>query len=195
AFYQRAELHRVLGEFDAAEHAYRQANELGREPQPGLARLRLAQGRAESADAAIRRVLAEADDPITRARLLGPYVEIAPETGEVAAAREATNELASIAAELDAPYLSAIAERAMGAVLLAEGDAEAALGSLRAAWSRWRGLDAPYEAARVRVLIGVACRSLCDDERAEMECDAGRSVVWRPGTAAQAARVRQPVWD
>ena len=49
AYYQRGELHRLRGEFDKAEEAYRQASELGRKPQPGLALLRLAQGDVDAA--------------------------------------------------------------------------------------------------------------------------------------------------
>jgi hypothetical protein len=37
AFYQQAEVHRLRGEFAAAEEAYRAASRLGLEPQPGLA--------------------------------------------------------------------------------------------------------------------------------------------------------------
>ena len=76
ASYLRGELHRLTGEQDDAEDAYRVAREGGRDPQPGVALLRLAQGRTTDADAAIRRALNEAEDPITRIRVLGPYVEI-----------------------------------------------------------------------------------------------------------------------
>ncbi|HZN14740.1 MAG TPA: LuxR C-terminal-related transcriptional regulator [Acidimicrobiales bacterium] len=175
AVYLRAELHRLRGEFDAAEDAYRQANELGRDPQPGLALLRLAQGRLDAADAAIRRVAGEAGDAMTRARVLGPYVEILLASGDVSAARVAADELHSAAEELDAPYVWAVAAHAVGAVLLAENEPAEALGPLRSAWTLWREVDAPYEAARVRVLIALACRALGDDDSAEMELDAARS--------------------
>jgi len=189
AFYQLGELHRMRGEFEKAEATYRRANELGREPQPGLALLRLDQGQAGAADAAIRRVVDEAQDPIARARVLGAYVEIVLAGGEVAAARSAADELSRIAAEMDAPFLRALAERCAGAVLLAEGDARAALRALRQAWSGWRKLDAPYESARVRVLIGVACRALGDDDGADMEFDAARSSFQQLEAAPELARV------
>jgi DNA-binding CsgD family transcriptional regulator len=191
AFYQRAELHRMRGEFEKAEAAYRRANELGREPQPGLALLRLAQGQVGAADVAIRRVVDEAQDPIARARVLGAYVEIVLESGDVAAARTAADELSMIAAEMNAPFLHALAERGAGAVFLAEGDARAALVPLRQAWSGWRKLDAPYEAARVRVLIGLACRALGDDDSADMELDAARSVLQQLDAAPELARVEK----
>lgn len=191
AFYQLAELHRVRGEFEAAEGAYRQGNELGCQPQPGLALLRLAQGQVAPAGAAIRRVLDEADDSIARVRVLGAYVEIVLESGDVAAARAGADELTTIADEIGAPYLRAQAEHCTGAVLLAEGDARAALGSLRAAWTGWRKLEAPYEAAQVRVLIGLACRSLGDYDSAEMELDAARAVFEQLEAAPAVARVEQ----
>ena len=58
--------------------------------------------------------------------------------GDVRAARAAADELAAIAADLDAPLLRAVAAHAAGAVLLAEGDARAALGALRPAWTAWQ---------------------------------------------------------
>jgi DNA-binding NarL/FixJ family response regulator len=189
AFYQRAELHRMRGEVDQAEAAYRRANELGREPQPGLALLRLAQGQSDAADAAIRRVFDEVQDPMARVPVLGAYVEIVLTAGDVAAARAAANELSTIAAEMDAPFVSALAQRCAGAVLLAEGDPRAALGALRSAWSGWRELDAPYEAARVRVLIGLACRALGDDDGGDMELDAARSALQQLDAAPELARV------
>lgn len=174
--YLRGELHLLRGELADAEEAFRSANTLGNDPQPGLALLRLAQGRADVADATIRRVLDEAGDPITRARVLGPYVEIVLACGDdVVAARAAADELTGLAAELDKPFLHALSAYVTGAVLLAEDDPNNALVLLRRAWRGWRELEAPYEAARTRVLIARACRALGDDDGAEMELDAARS--------------------
>jgi DNA-binding NarL/FixJ family response regulator len=122
--------------------------------------------------------------------VLGPYVEIVLAGGDVAAARAAAGELDAIAAELGAPpFVVAAAAQARGAVLLAEDDAGAALGALRQAWTEWRRLDAPYEAARVRVLIARACRALGDDDSAEMELDAARSTFAELGAEPDVARV------
>jgi DNA-binding NarL/FixJ family response regulator len=176
ALYLRGELHRLRGEFKDSAEAFRQANELGREPQPGLALLRLAEGRVDASIAAIRRVLQEAEDPISRSRVLGPYVEIALASGDVQAAKEAAEELSAIAGELGSTLLHAVAEYAIGTVVLAETEAQDALAVLRRAWKRWRDLEAPYEAARVRIPIALACRALGDDDGAEMELDAARSV-------------------
>jgi len=189
AFYLRGELHRLRGEFEEAAGAYRQANELGREPQPGLALLRLGQGRVEAAMSAIRRVLEEAGDPISRSRVLGPYVEIALAAGDHQAGKAAAEELSAIAGDLQSPLLRAVAEHATGAVLLAENEPRNALISLRRGWMRWRELEAPYEAARVRVPIALACRALGDEDGAEMELDAARSVFEGLAAAPDVRRV------
>lgn len=174
AFYQQGELHRLLGQFAQAEEAYRKANQRGRRPQPGLAQLRLMQGQIDTAAAAIRRVVDEADDQLTRSRLLPALVEIMLAAGDVSSARGAADELSRLAADRDAPLLQGIAARADGAVLLVEGDARAALAALRRAWAICHELHAPYEAARVRVLMGLGCRMLGDEDSAQMELDAAR---------------------
>lgn len=191
AYYVRAELHRLRGEFAEAEQAYRQANQWGRQPQPGLAQLRLAQGRAEEAHHTLRRVLGEAEDALTRSRLLAPYVEIVLARGDLAAARDAAEELSRIAAELNTPFLHALSSYATGSVRLAEGEARAALAALRLGSAGWSELEAPYEAARARVLIGLACRALGDEDSAEMEFDAARSVMQQVDAVPELIRIKQ----
>ena len=190
AFYQQGELHRLCGEFAQAEEAYHQASRSGRDPQPGLARLRLAQGQVDAAEATIRRATAGAQDRLARSRLLPALVEIMFAAGDAGAAGAAADELSEMAGDLDAPLLRALATHGEGAVLLLEGDARAALGALRHAWSAWRELEVPYEAARVRVLIGLACRELEDEETAEMELDAARSVFEQLGAVPDLARAQ-----
>jgi DNA-binding NarL/FixJ family response regulator len=189
AFYQLAELHRLRGEFANAEEAYRRASQFGREPQPGLALLRLAQGQVDAAAAAIRRVMDEASDRVARSKLLAAYVEIILAAGDVHAAHAATDELAQLADDLASPLLGAVAAHAQGAVLLGEGDARAALQALRQAWTAWQDLEVPYEAARVRVQIGLACRQLGDQDGAEMELDAARWVFRQLEAGPDLARV------
>jgi DNA-binding CsgD family transcriptional regulator len=188
ACYQQGELHRLLGDFGAAEDAYREASRWGHDPQPGLALLRLAQSQVEAASAAIRRAVDEAVDRATRCRLLPAYVEIMLAGHDVEAARAAADELSVVAADLGAPLLAASATHATGAVLLAEGDARAALATLRHAWRAWHELDAPYEAARTRVLLGLACRELLDSDSATMEFDAARWVFQQLGAGPDLAR-------
>jgi DNA-binding NarL/FixJ family response regulator len=192
AFYRLAELHRLMGDYAAAEDAYRQANRWGRQPQPGLALLRLSQGQADAAQAAIRRAVDEASDPASRARLLPAHVEIMLAAGDVPAARASADELAEIAEAFGAPMLRALSTQARGAVLLAEGDAAAALAELRQAWVSSQTLETPYEGARARVLIAEACRALGDADTAAMELDAARAIFHELGAAADLARVQAP---
>lgn len=187
------DLLRLTGDLDGADSSYRRASELGSEPQPGLALLRFAQGRVDAADAMIRRVLGETEDPISRARMLGPYVDIALATGDTADARTASSELVGLAAELGTPFLRAHAVRATGAVLLAEGDARAALIELRRAFNGFHALGARYDAARSRLLIAEACAVLGDHDAAAMASAAALSELDLLGAAALSATAQPPV--
>jgi DNA-binding CsgD family transcriptional regulator len=187
--YRRAELHRLRGEFAKAEEAYRQASLRGQIPQPGLALLRLAQGQIDVATAAIRNAVQETQDTPNRCRLLAALVEVAVAAEDLEAARPAADELFEIGSDIGTPYLRAMSAYSQGALMLAEGDARAALGVLRDAWRSWQEIEAPYEAARTRVLMGVACRTLGDSDTAEMELAAARETFMQLGAAPDLARV------
>src|SRR6266496_2552853 len=187
--YEQAEVHRLRGDFDAAEQAYRQATLFGRDTQPGLALLRLAQGQVDRASAGIRRALDETGEPSRRARMLSAAVEIALESRDVEGAQSAAVELSGLAADRDVALLGAMAAQANAAVLLASGDARGALSAARRAWSLWHELDAPYEAARARAVVGMACRSLGDEDAARMELDAARYVFESLEAGPDLARV------
>jgi DNA-binding CsgD family transcriptional regulator len=189
AYYQQAELHRLQGDFAAAEAAYRDANRYGREPQPGLALLRLGQGDLAAAVAAIRRALGETAEPLKRAALLPGYVETMLAVGDTESARDAARELELAAAGSERGMLGAFSAYATGAVDLASGEPESALASLRHAQLVWGELEAPYEAARVRVLIGLACRALGDEDSAVLELDAARAAFEQLGATPDATRV------
>ena len=158
AAYREGELHRLRGELVPAEEAYRDASRCGWEPQPGLALLRLAQGRDDAAAAAIRRALSETSDPLQRLRLLPACVEILLAVGAGEDARTASAEIEQIAGGDEQGVAGALAAHAAGAVDLAVGDAGAALAALRRACRAWQELGVPYEAARARMLVGLACR-------------------------------------
>ncbi len=189
AVYQQGEVHRLRGELDGAEEAYRKASRLGREPQPGLALARLAQGKGDAAAAAIRRAVGETTEPLKRAALLPAYVEIMLAVGDVEAARSACRALDEISERQGSESLGAMSAQARGAVALAEGDAGSALVELRDAWRTWQELEAPYEAVRTRVLVGLACRALGDDDTATLELEAARGVFAELGAAPELIRV------
>jgi DNA-binding CsgD family transcriptional regulator len=189
AHYRQAELLRLQGEFEAAEDAYREASRFGWEPQPGLAQLRLAQGKSAAALAAIRRANAEVTEPLKRAALLPAQAEIALAAGEVDEARAACLELRDLAKQFESAMLDAIVAHAEGAVALAAGDAPSALAQLRHAQRIWLELDAPYEVARTRELIAKACAALGDDEAGTLELEAARELFERLGAAPDLARL------
>jgi DNA-binding CsgD family transcriptional regulator len=187
AFYRMAELDRLRGAFAEAESAYRKASACGKEPQPGLALLRLAQGQIPSAFAALRGEGGASG--VGGAIALGSLVEIALAADDVAAARKAADTLAGIASRLGAPFLRALSSHAAGAVLLATGDPRAALSALKRASDGWRELDAPYEVARARVLIGRAFRELGDHDGAALEWEAASRAFRELGAAPDLERL------
>ncbi|HZQ36682.1 MAG TPA: LuxR C-terminal-related transcriptional regulator, partial [Dehalococcoidia bacterium] len=189
AFYRVGELHRLRGEYAAAEEAYRQASRLGRRPDPGLPLLWLAQGRVQAAHTALHRALAEETGPGLRAELLDAAIQALLAAGDVAAARSLAGELREIATTLGAPLVRARCLMAEGAAALAEHAPDAALGPLRRAWREWQRLEAPYEAARARLLIGCAYRDLGDLDSAAMEFDAARWVFHQLGALPDLAGV------
>jgi ATP/maltotriose-dependent transcriptional regulator MalT len=189
ARYQQAEIHRLRGEFAEAEEAYRAASDLGREPQPGLALLRMAQGRIDAACAAMQRVVTATSDRLRRANLLPTHLDIMLALGRIEDARGACAELRTLADMHDTDLLRALAAQAQGAIALAEGDAMAAAAPLRAAFEVWERLEAPYEAARVRVLIGLACRALGDEDASWLEFSAARCAFERLGARPDLTRL------
>lgn len=187
--YELGEAYRVRGDLERAAESYRAASQHGCSPEPGLALLRLAQGRPAVAETAIRRVLDQPQRVQVRAASFAACVEIMIAVHDLATARSSAEALAAMAKENDALFLRAMSAQAIGGVLLAEGDARASLATLREAWMAWQELEAPYHAARVRVLMGLACRALGDDDAAELELDAARQVFERMGAAPDVARV------
>jgi class 3 adenylate cyclase len=187
AFYQIGEIRLRMGDLAAAEDAFRQAHELGQEPQPGLALLRLAEGKVDAAATMIKRALAdESWDRLGRARLLPAQMEIAVAAGDLEAARSAADEMDSIAAAFGSAAMQAGAACARGALALAEGDAGGALQSLRQGLRLWQEVDAPFEAARARVLLAQAYRAEGDEEAAVLELQAAKSTFERLGAVPDA---------
>jgi class 3 adenylate cyclase len=84
--------------------------------------------------------------------------------------------------------LESVAASTRGAVLLGSGDAEGALPHLSHALRGWQDVDAPYEAAEVRLLLGNAYLAAGDDETAAMELRTARSTFQRLGAAWMAER-------
>ena len=188
-YYEIAEIKRLKGDYDAALEFYAKAHELGWDPQPGLARLRLAQGRKEAAVAGLRRALGQAKDRLVRAHLLPHQVEIALGAGDTDTASEAADELAHIAAEYKSPEMSAAAATAQGSVMVARGEAGPALIELKRAVTEWMHLDCLYETARSRVLTAEALQMVGDQDGASLELEAAHEVFEKLGAEPDARRV------
>jgi len=184
-WYEVAEIRRRRGDYDGAEEAYGLAHEAGRDPQPGIALLRLAQGRAASALSSINAaVAASAGSPLELAPLHLARVDIALAVGELTLAEESADAVAVTAERFGSPGLLAASARARGAVALAKGEGVTALAALRLACQRWQELDAPYESARTRVLLAEAYRQVGDEDAAARECTAASIAFRRLGAAA-----------
>jgi class 3 adenylate cyclase len=198
-FYEIGEIRRRRGDFAQAEEAYRKASELGHptSTEPGLALLRLAQGKTEAAAAAIKRELAnEGLDPLTRARLLPAQVEIALATGELARARTAATQLEEIGDQYRVdgartPNMEGTLQLALGQIRLAERDFEGAMSAFKAARSTWEKVGAPYETAQARMLLGIAYRGEGDDHSARDEIEAAKSTFERLGAALDTQRAAE----
>ncbi len=192
AYYRHGELLRLRGEFEAAEEAYREASRFGWEPQPGLAQLRLAQGKPDAALAAIRRAFSESSEPLKRAAILPAQVEIALAAGEIEEARSACNELEELARRYESAMLTAMVAHAKGVVALADEDCRASLVALREAQRIWLELDTPYEVARTRALLAEVCSALDDSEAAALELASAREIFQALGAAPDLARLDSP---
>ena len=189
AHYQLGELHRLKGEVEAAAAEYRAASDHGREPAPGMALLRLAEGNVSAARASIRRMLDESIPQLTRPTILAAAVDVLVAAGDIPAARAASDELAGVAAAMDVPLLNAISAYASGSVFLAASEWRPALIELRRACNRWRDLGIPYDVARSRVGMALACRGLGDDDAADLELAAAAATFVELGARPDLARV------
>jgi ATP/maltotriose-dependent transcriptional regulator MalT len=189
ALYETGEVRRRRGDLAGAEEAFERAHELGVEPQPGLALLRLAQGKVDAALTALRTAVMGASGNLLRqARLQGALADAAIAAGDLDGARAAVDEMDAIARESDAPVLAASAATVRGSILLAESDAPGALASLRRAGALWQELRLPYESARARTIYGLALRAAGDEDDARLELRAAVAAFERLGAARDAAR-------
>lgn len=188
-FYQIGEIRMRVGDLEAAEESFRQAHEMGRTPVPGLALLRLAQGKPQAGIALLRGAL---EDPsrtrLGRARVLPALAELAVAHGDLETAEAATAEMEQISEDFGTHALRAAAATARGEVLLRGGDPAAAIGTLERARRLWQETDAPYETARTRVLLAQAHRAVGDPDAAVLELQAALATFERLGGQPDAAR-------
>lgn len=183
AHYQLGDMHRLRGALDAAGPEYDAARALGREPQPGEALLRLAEGRPDAAWSGIATAL-EAGFPPARRPCLGPAVEIALAGGRTATAAALADELADAAEQCPGSLFRGAARAARGRVHLAQGRAEDAVAALRDALRTYTDLSAHPEAAQVQALLADAYEAAGRPEDAEDAAGAAAEARRRLGLAA-----------
>jgi class 3 adenylate cyclase len=199
-FYEIGEIRRRKGDFAAAEEAYTRVREIGRDPQPGLALLRLAQGKVEAAASGLKRSLAGAEETAARARRLPAQVEIALAAGELRSARAAADELDELADRIvidgrTPPAFAANARLARGQVLLTEGAPEEAVPHFEEAAQLWSEVGAPYEEAQARMHVGLALRRAGDEDGARDELGAAKSAFERLGAVLDFQRTAELLGD
>lgn len=188
AWYEIGEVRRRLGDFQGAEEAFVKTHEAGLYPEAGLSLSRLGQGRLEAAAEGVRQALRDGHrDPLSRARYLAAQAQIALALGDAAGAAGAITELESLIEPFPSTSLRATAQAARGAILVAQGEPEQALGPLRDALRRRQEEDAPYEASEIRLLLAEAHRALGEVEAAAMELRSARSTFARIGAKAAEA--------
>jgi class 3 adenylate cyclase len=195
-YYEIGEIRRRRGDLAGAEEAYRISSELGREPQPGLSLVRLAEGKVHAALAGIRGSLEEGQEPLFRLRRLPAHVEIALAAGDIKSARAAADEAEQIVdsykiGERRAAAFDATVHFARGQILLAEKDWAGAIAALKHARDEWQGVGAPYETARARAALGTAYRRAGDEHGSTIELEAALAAFERLGAAPEAARMKE----
>lgn len=195
-YYEIGEIRRRRGDFAAADEAFRTANELGRSPQPGLALLQLAEGKVETAVAGITRALGEVQDPLARVRALPALAEIAIAAADLDTARSAAAELQQVVdsykiGDRRAPAFDALVSFTLGQIKLAETDWQGAAAELRRARDEWQGVGAPYEAAKARLLLGIAFRHQGDEGGATLELQAALTTFERLGAKLDEERTKE----
>jgi len=195
-YYEVGEIRRRRGDFAGAEEAYGTANEWGKNPQPGLALLRLAEGKVDNALAGITNALEDAEVPLHRLRALPALVEIAIAAGDLKTARAAADELEQIVdsykiGERRAPAFDATVHVCRGRIQLAEKDWEGAARSLRRARDEWQRVGAPYETALARMLLGVAIRRRGDEQSATVELEGALAAFERLGAKLDEERAKE----
>jgi class 3 adenylate cyclase len=192
ARHELGEIRLRLGDLDAADEAFRRAHDEGEDPQPGLALLRLAQGRLDAASSSIRLSLEPAaSDRFTRAQLLQAFAEIAVEDCDATSARSAAGELADIAGRFSTPAIRAASEWASGIVAALGGDHDLAALHLGRARDGWEDVGAPFEAAKAAAALADALLAAGDRETAAAELESAHATFERIGAQLHAARTAE----
>lgn len=191
AFRELGDVRLRMGEFDAAEAAFRQAHELGAVPQPGRAMLQAIKGRPAQAMTSLRRALDdEHAGPLDQAKMLPVMAELAIELGDLDAADDSCSRLEDIARTYRSDAMEASVLTTRARVLHARGRNDEAEAVVKRAIRLWRSIDLLYDAARAQTLLGDIYRHLGDVDAADFEYTSALSMLERFGAVPDAEAVR-----
>ena len=180
AFYEMGEIRLRMNDLQGADDMFREAHARGRDPQPGLALLRLAEGKPEAARAMVEHAMLETRrSALDRAKLLPALVELRLACGDLGAADEGADELEQISATYQSPALEAAAAVARGRVALGRGQAEEAMLRFRHACRIWGDINLRVDLAQTRLLLAQAYAALGNRDEAELEERAARGALDR----------------
>jgi len=193
AYHELGEVRRRRGDLQGARTAFGRALDVGFDPQPGLALLRLDEADPAGALAAINRRMADRDafTQESRALLLPAQVTIALAVGDLDLARTAVAELGDVAAACDTTAVLAGASAARGALALAEERPSEAIAALREAWRLWCDVGARFDAAQTRTLLGQAYGVSGDPFAARLDLDGARATFAELGAPLEEQRVQR----
>ncbi len=193
AYHELGEIRRRRGNLPGARTAFGRALDVGFDPQPGLALLRLDEGDPVGALTAINRRLADRDafTQESRGLLLPAQISVALAAGELAVARTALAELEDAAAKCGTTANLASASVARGALALGEGRPDDAIAPLREGWRQWCELPSPFDGAQARALLGQAYAQTGDEAAAQLELEGAQATLAGLGAPLEARRIER----
>jgi class 3 adenylate cyclase len=195
AYYEVGEIRLRMGDLEGADIAFRHAHELGRDPQPGAAMLLAAQGQPAAALRSLETSISSHElGLLDEMRSLVALAGIAYELGMLDVVERAAQQTEKMATGQNGLGLKVLGLQALGTLQLARGDADAHK-TLRRALRLWQDIDAPYEAAIVRLLLARALRQNGDEAGAGRECEAAVAAFDKLGAMPDAERARRLALD
>ena len=171
------------GDLAAAEAAFRRAYELGWDPQPGLALLHLAQGRADAAVRSLERSLGDQRwvNGQRRGLLLAHLAIAAAQAGDAERAGRVLLDLEAQPELYATPGLAATRSRARAEVALAGERRDEAITGFREGVRQWQEIGAPLNSAALRLRLAELLAADGDLDGAELEVGAAEASFRQAG--------------
>lgn len=181
AIYQIGEIELRAGNLSEAEGNFKSAHEHGFVPLPGMAQLRLAEGKPEEAKQLLLDALIDNPQPLDRAKYLPPLFDSEVALDNVGEARTFLAEFEETAEICDSTSMRSEARDRRAVLAVLDEDQTLAIHELQAAIKGWTRLQMPYEAAQSRLRLGSAFHDVGNETAALMETDSANSTLTRLG--------------